>query len=247
MSLERWEKLREDLSLLVSKEHTFGTDAFLLARFAHAHPKDRAADFGTGCGIIPFLWHRDNALPSYCYAVDIQKQAIEQCRRSVEESHLLGRIEPILSDIRCLASIEPGSLTLITCNPPYKQNGGGILSQTTSDKIARHETMCTLEDLCLSASRLLQFGGRLCICQRPERLCDSICAMRLYGIEPKRLQFVHRDSHSAPWLFLLEGRKGGKPFLKTESPFLMYENGTPTSQAQSLYRPWTQTEGATCR
>ena len=43
MSAEHLEKLSEDLSLLVSKEHTFGTDAFLLARFAHATPKDRAA------------------------------------------------------------------------------------------------------------------------------------------------------------------------------------------------------------
>ena len=245
--MEHWEILRNDLSLLVSEEHTFGTDAFLLARFSHASRKDRAADFGTGCGIIPFLWHRDSTLPSPCYAVDIQEKAIVQCRRSVKQAGLEGKIKPILSDIRALSCLEAGSLTLITCNPPYKQNGGGILSKTPSGQIARHETTCTLEELCCSASRLLQFGGRFCICQRPERLCDIFCAMRKYGMEPKRLQLVHRDSHSAPWLILVEGRRGGKPFLKIEPPFLMYENGKPSRQSQALYRPWIQTEEKPCR
>ena len=245
--MEHWEILRDDLALLVSKEHTFGTDAFLLARFAHASPKDKAADFGSGCGIIPFLWYRDHVLPRPCYAVDIQKKAIAQCRHSIEKAHLQGKIEPVLSDLRALSFLEAGSLTLITCNPPYKQSGGGILSKTSSDKIARHETMCTLEELCCSASRLLKFGGRLCICQRPERLCDIFCAMRKYGIEPKRLQFVHRDAQSAPWLVLAEGRRGGKPFLKTEPPFFMYEQGKPSRQSQELYRPWIQTEEKTCK
>ena len=237
MQQERWEALQGDLHLLTSREHTFGTDAFLLARFAGAKRRDRAADFGTGCGIIPFLWYRDGSLPFPCFAVDIQPQAIEQCRRSIERAGLEGEIVPLSADIRSLAGIEPASLTLITCNPPYKVSGGGILSKAQSDKIARHETLCTLSDICKTASRLLQFGGRLCLCQRPERLCDLVCAMRENGIEPKRMQFVHKDAASAPWLVLVEGRRGGKPFLNVEPPFLMTKHGVPTQAAQALYRP----------
>lgn len=239
---KHWESLREDLSLLVSKEHTFGTDAFLLARFAEAKARDRAADFGTGCGIIPFLWHRDYSLPSPCYAIDIQTQAVEQCRQSVIRAGLEKQLIPLLADIRTLDAIEPASLTLITCNPPYKKNGGGILSREHSDQIARHETMCTLEDICKAASRLLRFGGRLCLCQRPERLCDIFAAMRDNGVEPKRMQLVHRDAYSAPWLVLVEGRRGGKPFLKSEPPFLMMQDGAPAKAAQALYRPWKNME-----
>lgn len=77
------------------------------------------------------------------------------------------------------------ALTLVTCNPPYKKAEHGILSSSDSDIIARHETMCSIDDVCAAAAKLLQFGGRLCICQRPERLLDVLEAMRRHKIEPK--------------------------------------------------------------
>ena len=100
-----------------------------------------------------------------------------------------------------------------TCNPPYKAYQAGIESQLTAQKIARHEVLCNIYDICRSAKRLLRFGGRLCICNRPERLADCMDAMRQNGIEPKRLQFVAKAPDAQPWLFLLEGRSGGNPFL----------------------------------
>lgn len=106
-------------------------------------------------------------------------------------------------------------MDVVTCNPPYKSGGRGILSETASDpQIARHETLCTIGDICTAAARLLKYGGRLCICQRPERLPDVMEAMRQNDIEPKRLRFVQQREHTAPWLFLLEGRRGGKPFYR---------------------------------
>jgi tRNA1(Val) A37 N6-methylase TrmN6 len=59
--------------------------------------------------------------------------------------------------------------------------------------------------------------------------------MRAAGTEPKRLQFVSRTGYDMPWLFLLEGKKGAKPFLQMEKPFVMYENGVLTAQASALY------------
>ena len=56
---EHIEYLRKDFGLIVSKEHTFGTDALLLADFASPKRYDICCDFGTGCGIIPMLWCRD--------------------------------------------------------------------------------------------------------------------------------------------------------------------------------------------
>ena len=106
-----------------------------------------------------------------------------------------------------------GQLDLVTCNPPYKAYQAGIESQLTAQKIARHEVLCNIYDICRSAKRLLRFGGRLCICNRPERLADCMDAMRQNGIEPKRLQFVAKAPDAQPWLFLLEGRSGSNPFL----------------------------------
>ena len=85
--------------------------------------------------------------------------------------------------------------------------------------------MCNINDICLTADKLLKFGGKLCICNRPERLADVISSMKQNHIEPKKLQFIAKDNHSAPWLFLIEGKKGAKPFLQV-LPNRIIKSGT---------------------
>ena len=75
------EQLAPDLSVCITRDHRFGTDAFLLSDFAAVRRKDLACDLGTGCGIIPLLWFRDRQQgPKMAYGVDIQPLAVEQLR-----------------------------------------------------------------------------------------------------------------------------------------------------------------------
>ena len=92
--------------------------------------------------------------------------------------------------------------------------------------IARHETECTLDDICQAASKLLQFGGRFCVCQRPERLPDVMESMRRFDLEPKTLRLVQQRLDKQPKLFLLEGRKGGKRGYMETMPTLFIEDGS---------------------
>ena len=132
------------------------------------------------------------------------------------------RLHPVLADLKDLPKdIPAGCFNVVTMNPPYKPEGDGILSETNADQIARHMTECTLEDMCRAAARLLNFGGKFCICLRPERLVDAMEAYRKAGLEPKKLRFVQKRADTPPWLFLLEGRKGGKPFLTVQPPLLI--------------------------
>ena len=220
--------------VFTSQEHRFGTDAFLLTEFSHYKAKDTAVELGTGCGIIPLLMQKHRP-PKIIYALDVQENAIAQLRRGIEESGVSG-IVPVCADLRELWDGAPvGAADLVLCNPPYQPPGSGFLADNDSQKIARHGLFCTPEDVCHAASRLLNSGGRLCVCGRPERLPDYICAMRAAGCEPKRLRFVQKNAAAMPWLFLLEGKRGAKPFLQMEPPFLMYENGALTQEAASLY------------
>lgn len=220
--------------VFTSQEHRFGTDAFLLTAFSHYKAKDTAVEFGTGCGIIPLLMQKHRP-PKLIYALDVQENAIAQLRRGIEESGVSG-IVPVCADLRSLWDGAPvGAADLVLCNPPYQPPGSGFLAQNDSQRIARHGLFCTPEDVCNAASRLLGSGGRLCVCGRPERLPDYICAMRAAGCEPKRLRLVQKNAAAMPWLFLLEGKRGAKPFLQMEPPFLMYENGVLTKEAASLY------------
>lgn len=229
-----FEKLSEKLHICVSEEHGFGTDAFLLTHFSEYKAKDTACDLGTGCGIIPMIMQRKNP-PAVTYAVDIQKQAIDQLNISLEKSGV-DTIVPVCADLKVLWEGAPlGKCSLVTCNPPYKAAKAGIESELDAHKIARHEILCNINDVCAAAEKLLKFGGRLCICNRPERLADVISAMKNNNIEPKRLRFVSKNPSTAPWLFLIEGKKGSKPFMKIMPQLYIWNENGYTDEVQAIY------------
>lgn len=221
-----FEKLNDKIQICISAEHRFGTDAFMLADFANPRQKDLVCDLGTGCGIIPLVMSRELP-PKKIYAVDIQPQAIEQLKLGIEHSSPENEIVPICADLKELWAEAPlGRFDVVTCNPPYKAADCGIQSEMTAQKIARHEILCNIDDVCRAGAKLLKFGGKLCICNRPERLCDVISAMKRYDVEPKTIRFVSKTPADAPWLFLIEGKKGGKPFLKVlPQLYVKGENG----------------------
>lgn len=221
---EHIEYIGNNLKLIVSKQHTFGTDALLLASFASPRKNTLSCDLGTGCGIIPFYWLRDD-LCEKIYAVDIQENAFSLLCRSLEINGIR-KIVPVCADLRSDNLMIPrGSLDLVTMNPPYTRENSGIESAEDSAKIARHGVMCSLGDVCKTASYLLKFGGRLCMCIRPERLCELFIFMREYKIEPKRLRLVSQRDSLAPWLALVEGKLGRKPGLIVEPELHIEENG----------------------
>ncbi len=226
---EHLELLGEGVSLVVSKEHTFGTDAMLLASFSNPKRGDVACDFVSGCGIIPFLWLRDGKCASID-AVEIQENACNQMARSLKINNT-EKIKIYNQDLKNLQGFAKGSYDLVTMNPPYKIAGGGIKNAGEGVSIARHETACTIEDVMKSAAALLRFGGRVCICQRPERVFDVMWAMRENSIEPKKLRFVSKTGGSQPWLVLIEGKRGAKIGLKVEGSLVAYNSdGTLTAE-----------------
>ncbi len=218
------EELGSGYIVAVSSEHTFGTDAVLLADFASPNKKDIVCDMGTGCGIIPMLLCR-NGMGKHITGIEIQQNGYEQATQSVELSNARDKVEIINGDIRNIKQLlEHGTFNVVIMNPPYKAANGGIESREASARIARHEITCNIDDVTAAAAHLLNFGGRLCLCNRPERLIDTIVSMRNAGIEPKRLRFVSKKADTAPWLFMIEGKKGAKPFMNVEAPLVMYNS-----------------------
>ena len=228
------EYLSRSLYINVSKHHTFGTDGVLLAHFAGTKRNDRAIDLGTGCGIIPFLLLRNGNIKS-AIGVDISEEAIHLASQSVKEQSI-ENLTFVHSDLNCLkGKVENGSATLVTCNPPYKELGRGITNPDSISAAARHETMCTLEDIISVSARLLQTGGRLCICLRPERLCELMVLMSKHKIEPKRLRFVHQREGLPPWLFLIEGRRCGNSGMVVEKPLYIEQSGAFSKEMIEIY------------
>ena len=228
-----FEDLGKGYKVCISTEHRFGTDAFLLADFARPRHKDTVCDLCTGCGIIAMIMRR-NFQPKKIYAVELQQKAYDQLRLSIEKSGADENTFAVLGDLKEWKSSEP--IDVITCNPPYKISGTGAKNNSHAVSIARHEIECTVDDVCAAAAKKLRFGGRLCICNRPERLSDIITAMRANGIEPKRLRTVHKNPDCAPWLILVEGHKGGNNFIQIEKPlFVRTKDGGISEEMQGIY------------
>lgn len=74
------------------------------------------------------------------------------------------------------------------------------------------------------------------MCHRPERLCDIIVALRDNGIECKRIRFVTERDGKAPWLVLVEGKRGGKSGVTIEKNLVMKNaNGNPTDEFRAMF------------
>ena len=221
---EHFEPLGNGISVIVSDENHFSTDTILLAHFSAPKKHEKVIELGSGCGTVSLIWCRKSP-PRSVTAVEIQPQAADMIRRGVLHNKLENVITVINGDLRDLGGmVEFGSYDMAAMNQPYKIGGGGLVNPNENKKIARHETECTLDDITKAAARLLRFGGRFCICQRPERLSDVLLSMRNAGIEPKKLRLVQQRKDKAPKLFLAEGKRGGQPGGLVVQPTLFIEN-----------------------
>ena len=234
---EKLEHLGQGIYVITSKEHHFSTDTILLSNFSNPKRKDRVVEFGSGCGTISFLWCK-NAKPKEIVAVEIQQNACDMIKRSIEYNKLENYITVINQDLKHLKGVLPfNTYDLVVCNPPYKIAGTGLLNPSNHHKIARHEVLCTIDDITKSASLLLKFGGRFCLCQRTERLTDVLESFRKANIEPKTLRFVQQRKNKKPKLFLIEGKKGANKggLVILDTLLIEDDNGEFSSEMTSIY------------
>ena len=102
--------------------------------------------------------------------------------------------------------------------------------------IARHEILCTLDDVVRAASRLLRPGGHFYMVHRPMRLPEILTKLCAAGLEPKRMRLVYPYADKEPNMVLLDCVRGGAPELRVESPLIVYEkDGTYTPELKQIY------------
>ena len=221
-----------------SKEFCFGIDSVLLSDFAKGAKKHKKiVDLCTGNGVIAILLSAKLPKSKEIIGVEIQEYSAELANRSIELNNLQDKISIINKDLlKIKKDIQSGSVDLVVCNPPYKPKGSGIINEKDSKTIARHEISCTLEDIIKEASRELNFGGSLCMVHKVERMTDIFCLLRKNGLEPKRMRLVYPQFGEPANLVLIEGVKGGKPFLNMESPIYVYKSKNEyTDQIYDIY------------
>lgn len=214
----------------------FGIDAVLLSGFAKVNSNDRALDLGTGTGILPILLEAKTNGSDFT-GLEIQPESVDMARRSVELNNLSDRIKIVQGDIKDAVNIfAQNTFDVITCNPPYMINDHGIRNPNDAKAVARHEILCTLEDVITQAAKLLKVKGHFYMVHRPFRLAEIIALMTLKGLEPKRLRMVHPYLDREPNLILIEGVKSAKSRIHVEKPLIIYEaDGVYSKEMQEEY------------
>jgi tRNA1Val (adenine37-N6)-methyltransferase len=214
----------------------YGIDAVLLSAFAKVKPGEDVLDLCTGTGIVPVLLKAKTSGRHFT-GLEIQEKSADMARRSVAYNHLENQITIIQGDVKQAEKLfGAASFDVVTCNPPYMTADHGLTNPHLPKAIARHEVLCTLEDVIAQTSRVLKSRGRFYMVHRPFRLAEIMGVMMKYKLEPKRMQLVYPFVDKEPNMVLIEGLKGGNPRITVEKPLIVYEKpGIYTEDIRRMY------------
>lgn len=204
------------------------TDSILLSDFIKLPRNAKVLDLGSGCGTLGILLC---AKDQTCHVtgIELDENAHQGALANIPRNGLCARMESICGDLRTFPLT--GSFDCCISNPPYYT--GGPASNTTP--LARRDDLCSLEELCATAGKMLKFGGDFFLVHKPERLAEICALASKYTLEPKRLRLVRHRTNSEVSLILLSCRKGGKPGLIWEERCLQDHAGQPTDYYRTLY------------
>lgn len=214
-----------------AKEFCFTTDAVFLGQFPHLVRKAKVLELGCGTGAISMLLENRGA--EHVTSVDCNPRITELLRRSVLDNNLQDKISVVDGDILKYKELfKPESMDLVAANPPYR-NSGNVRQIGTA---ACHEVTATLEDFFRAAAFAVRYRGRFALVQLPERFAESMQLAFKYGLQPKRLQWVHSMLDKPAWIFLMEMQKGGSYGLDVLPPLIMYnKDGSYTDMVKKYY------------
>ncbi len=218
------------------RKFCFGMDAVLLSGFARVKPGERALDLGTGTGIIPILLRGKTEGRDFT-GLEIQEESADMARRSVAYNHLEESVSIVTGDIKEAAALfGAASFDVVTCNPPYMTGNHGLVNPEQPKAVARHEILCTLEDVVRQTAKVLRPGGRFYLVHRPFRLAEILALLVSCKLEPKRMRLVYPFVDKEPNMVLIEALSGGKSRITVEKPLIVYkEQGVYTDEIYDIY------------
>lgn len=238
LKMERIDELHRNQYKIIQNPQgfCFGMDAVLLSGFVEVYKGEQALDLGTGTGIIPILLEAKTE-GKHFIGLEIQEYSADMAKRSVLLNDLQEKVEIVCGDIKTVSKRFGKSVfDVVTTNPPYMNEAHGLKNPNTAKAIARHEILCTLEDIVREAAAVLKPGGRFYMVHRPRRLIEIIRILSAYQLEVKRMKPVYPSIEKEANMVLLEAVRGGRPLMRMEEPIIIYESpGVYSKEIYEIY------------
>ena len=199
-------------------EFTFTTDSVFVAAFAHLVKKAQVLELGSGTGAISLFLAARGA--EKVTGIEFNPKVTALMERSIKDNGLEETVKVIGGDLREINKyFKTESMDLVIANPPY-----------------RNEVTADLRDFFKAAAYAVRYRGRFAIVQLPDRFAECMQLAAEFGLQPKRLQWVHSAVDKPAWIFLMEMVKGGSYGLDVLPPLVMYSaDGTLSAQALAYY------------
>ncbi len=214
----------------------FGMDAVLLSDYARIRKNAVVMDLCSGTGVIPILLEAKYPLESVT-GLEIQETYVEMALRSIAMNGQEKKVRMVQGDVRKVRDTYPqDSFDYVTCNPPYVTGDHGLTNLSYDIAVARHEILCSLEDVVRSSAWLLKHGGHLVMVHRPYRLAEIIYTLKQYKLEPKRMRLVYPYQDKEPNMVLIDAVKGGRQRITVDPPLVVYnKDGSYTQEIYRIY------------
>jgi len=214
----------------------FGIDAVLLAHFPKIPARGRIVDLCAGNGAVGLL--ASELTTAQIVEIELQEKLSALTEKSIALNGLTERMSVITDDLKnSLQHLQPSSVDLIFCNPPYFKANTGAQNVNPHHDMARHELTMTFDDIATVSRQLLKDKGHLALVHRPERFFEIIEKLRAANLQPKRIQFVYPKADTSANLVLIDaiknGSENGEKFLP---PLVVYDaEGNYTPQLTEIY------------
>ncbi len=214
----------------------FGMDAVLLSDYARIRKNAEVMDLCSGTGIIPILLEAKYPL-KHVTGLEYQEEYVKMARRSIALNGQEEKIGMVCGDVKDVRENYPqDSFDYVTCNPPYVTGDHGLTNPSFDLAIARHEILCSLEDVVSSSAWLLKAGGHMVMVHRPYRLAEIISTLKEARLEPKRMRLVYPYVDKEPNMVLIDAVKGGRQRITVDPPLIVYkEDGSYTEEIYRIY------------
>ena len=166
------------------KLYTFTSDSVVLARFVDEDKIEHLVDFCSGSGIVG-LEVAGRVKVSKLSQFEIQKELSDVAMLTAKYNETNTQINVYnesLENANCFVE----DVDVVVCNPPYFKKGSGKVNQSSSKSLARHELSITLEDIFISAEKILKPNGSLYFIHIIEREKEMTKLAKKYNFEEEK-------------------------------------------------------------